>query len=53
MKEHCVRVIKCHFERFKREVFSDIGNILHCTYKKDIKENENKSMETTFRDIKV
>ena len=42
MKEHCVRVIKCHFERSKERVFSD-GEYYTPLYEKGIKENDNKS----------
>ena len=43
-KEHCVRVIKCDFEYFRREGF--LCQNYTPLYEKGIKGNENKSMET-------
>ena len=46
-KDNCVRVIKCHFEHFKTELFFLMSEIYSIVVKA-IKENENKSMETFF-----
>ena len=45
-KEQSFKRIKCHFERLKERICFD-GRKFTPLYEKGVKENKNKSMETT------